>query len=80
MLVDLPAGLSYDYVDAGPLGWSCTPAGQSLSCTTGNADGGGVNYLRIGLLAGQSGQGSVPITVTGNGWGPNSATAVLSAP
>lgn len=77
VVLSLPSGMSYDYVDPGPNGWNCSLFGQTVSCVPASADGRGTNFLRLGVVTSQPGFYPVKISVSGNGWGPNTAFALL---
>lgn len=73
----LPAGMSFDYVDAGPNGWQCSGSGQSVNCS-GSVDSTGPNYLRVGLQTAAAGNYPVQISASGAGWGPVSTSVSLN--
>lgn len=72
----LPAGMSFDYADAGPGGWQCSPSGQNVSCT-GSVDDTGTNFLRVGVRTDAAGSYPLSIATSGTGWGPATTSAVL---
>lgn len=73
----LPAGMSFDYVDAGPNGWQCSGSGQSVNCS-GSVDSTGTNYLRVGLQTAAAGNYPVRISASGSGWGPVATSVSLN--